>query len=159
VQLAWGAATDNGRVVSYRVRRAGRQIASAGGHAYVDKSPKPGSGSTVTYSVVAVDAAGNAGPAGKARPVRAALLRKLAISRLRIAGVALGPQALVTVKGSVSDVTAVCRVRVGRGAWRRCRPNAGGQFNATVRADGSKLVSISLRDQLGRVKQASLRIP
>ena len=32
----------------------------------------------VTYSVVAVDLAGNAGPPGKARPVRAALLRKLA---------------------------------------------------------------------------------
>ena len=46
VQLAWGAATDNGRVTSYRIRRAGRQIATATGHAYVDKSPKPGSGST-----------------------------------------------------------------------------------------------------------------
>ena len=159
VQLAWGAATDNGRVVSYRIRRAGRQIATATGRAYVDKSPKPGSGSTVTYSVVAVDAAGNAGPAGKARPVRAALLRKLAVSRLGIAGVALGPQALVTVNGTVSDVRAVCRVRVGRGAWRRCRPNAAGHFSATVRADGSKLVSISLRDQIGRVKQATLRIP
>ena len=158
VQLAWGAASDNGRVTSYRIRRAGRQIATATGHGYVDKAAKPGSGSTVTYSVVAVDAAGNAGPAGKARPVRAALLRKLAVSRLRIAGVALGPQALVTVNGTVSDARAVCRVRVGRGAWRRCRPNASGHFTATVRADGSKLVSISLRDQIGRVKQATLRI-
>jgi len=159
VQLAWAAATDNGRVVSYRIRRAGRQIATATGRAFVDKSPKPGSGSSVTYSVVAVDAAGNAGPAGKAIPVRAALLRKLAVSRLRIAGVALGPQALVTVKGTVSDVRAICRVRVGRGAWRRCRPNAAGHFSATVGIDASKLVSISLRDQLGRVKQATLRIP
>jgi chitodextrinase len=158
VQLAWGAATDNGRVASYRIRRAGRQIATATGRTFLDKSPKPGSGSTVTYSVVAVDAAGNAGPAGKARPVRAALLRKLVISRLRIAGVALGPQALVTVTGTVSDVTAVCSVRVGRGAWGRCRPNAAGRFSATVRADGSNLVSISLRDQLGRVKLATLRI-
>ena len=105
VQLAWGAATDNGRVTSYRIRRAGRQIAIATGRTYVDKSPKPGSGSSVTYSVVAVDAAGNAGPAGKARPVRAALLRRLAISRLRIAGVALGAQALVTVNGTVSDAS------------------------------------------------------
>ena len=72
---------------------------------------------------------------------------------------ALGPQALVTVNGTVSDARAVCRVRVGRGAWRRCRPNAAGHFSATVRADGSKLVSISLRDQIGRVKQATLRIP
>jgi len=80
------------------------------------------------------------------------------ISRLRIAGVALGPQALVTVTGTVSDVTAVCSVRVGRGAWGRCRPNAAGRFSATVRADGSNLVSISLRDQLGRVKLATLRI-
>ena len=113
----------------------------------------------MTYSVVAVDVAGNAGPAGKARPVRAALLRKLAVSRLRIAGVALGAQALVTVNGTVSDATAVCRVRAGRGAWRRCRPNAGGHFSATLRVDASKLVSISLRDQLGRVKLATLRIP
>jgi hypothetical protein len=158
VQLAWSAATDNGRVAAYRIRRAGRQIATAAGRTYVDKAPKPGSGSSVTYSVVAVDAAGNAGPAGKAKPVRAALLRKLAVSNLRIAGVALGPQALVTVKGTVSDVRAVCRVRVGRGAWSRCRPNAGGHFSATVRTVGSQPLSISLRDQLGRVKLVSLRI-
>jgi hypothetical protein len=158
VELEWGAAPDNGRVAAYRIRRAGRQIATAAGRTYVDRAPKPGSGSSVTYSVVAVDAAGNAGPAEKARPVRAALLRKLAVSNLRIAGVALGPQALVTVKGTVSDARAVCRVRVGRGAWRRCRPNAGGHFSATLRTVGSQPVSISLRDQLGRVKQVSLPV-
>ena len=77
MQLAWGAATDNGRVAPTGSGAHGRQIATGTGRAYVDKSPKPGSGSTVTYSVVAVDLAGNAGPPGKARPVRAALLRKL----------------------------------------------------------------------------------
>jgi hypothetical protein len=38
--------------------------------------------------------------------VRAALLRKLAVLRLGIASLALGPQELVTVSGTVSDVRA-----------------------------------------------------
>ena len=113
VQLAWGAASDNGRVAGYRVRRAGRLIATVSGRSYVDKSPKPGSGSTVTYSVVAVDLAGNAGPAGKARPLRAALLRKLAVANLRIASVTVGAHPLVRVKGTISDARAICRVRIG----------------------------------------------
>ena len=82
VHLAWAAATDNGKVASYRVLRAGKRIASGDSLAFVDKNAKPGSGSTVLYSVVAVDLAGNVGAAGKAKPLRAALLRKLGVADL-----------------------------------------------------------------------------
>jgi hypothetical protein len=158
VHLAWGSATDDGRVAGYRVRRAGRLIASGSARTYVDKSPKPGSGSTVTYSVVAFDLAGNVGPAGNARPLRAALLRKLTVSNLRIASLTLGARALVRVKGTLSDAKAVCRLRVGHGAWSACKARAGGSFDVSLRAHGAGAVTLSLRDALGRVKLQMLRV-
>lgn len=159
VHLAWGSATDDGRVAGYRVRRAGRLISSGSARTYVDKSPKPGSGSTVTYSVVAFDLAGNVGPAGNARPLRAALLRKLTVSNLRIASLTLGARALVRVKGTLSDGKAVCRLRVGHGAWSACKARAGGSFDVSLRTHGAEAVTISLRDALGRVKLQKLRVP
>ena len=71
----------------------------------------------------------------------------------------LGAHPLVRVKGTLSDARAACRVRVGRGAWLRCRPDADGRFSANVGIDGSKPVSISLRDPLGRTKLLTLPIP
>jgi chitodextrinase len=159
VQLAWGAATDNGRIAAYRIRRAGRLIATAAGRSYVDKSPRPGSGSSVTYSVVALDLAGNVGPAGKARPLRAALLRKLTVSNFRIASLTLGEHPLVRVEGTISDAHAVCRIRIGRGAWRGCRATAGGAFSVSLSASGSQPVTLSLRDQLGRTRLQTLSVP
>jgi hypothetical protein len=159
VHLSWGSATDDGRVAGYRVRRAGRLISSGPARTYVDRSPKPGSGSTVSYSVVAFDLAGNVGPAGNARPLRAALLRKLAVSNLRVASLTLGARALVRVKGTLSDAKAVCRLRVGHGAWSACKARAGGSFDVSLRTHGAEAVTISLRDALGRVKLQKLRVP
>ena len=65
-----------------RAAATARAIAQAKRAPYVDKKPKPGNGSTVTYSVVAVDLAGNLSPPGQAKPLRAALLRKLGASRV-----------------------------------------------------------------------------
>jgi hypothetical protein len=158
VQVAWGAATDNGRIAAYRVRRAGRLIATVTGHSFVDKSAKPGRGSSVSYSVVAIDLAGNAGPPGNARPVRAALLRRLAVANLRIASLTLGAHPLVRVKGTISDARAICRVRIGRGAWQRCRARASGAFSVSLAANGSQPVTLSLRDQLGRTTLATLSV-
>ena len=158
VQLAWSAASDNGRIAAYRVRRAGRLIATVPGHSYVDKSPKPGRGSSVTYSLVAVDLAGNAGPAVKARPLRSALLRKLAVANLRIASLTIGAHPLVRVKGTISDARAHCRVRVGRGAWRVCRARPNGAFSVTLAPNGTQPVTLSLRDQLGRTLHQTLDV-
>jgi hypothetical protein len=159
VHIAWRAAVDNGRIAGYRIRRAGRLIASSTTHSYVDKAARPGSGSTVTYSVVAFDLAGNLGAPGKAKPLRAALLRKLAVSNLRIASLTLGANPLVLIKGTVSDSKALCRARIGTGAWRFCRPQANGAFALSLRAQGSEPVTLSLRDALGRVKLQTLPVP
>jgi hypothetical protein len=159
VQLVWGAAIDNGRIAAYRIRRAGRLIATVTGHSYVDKSPRPGRGSSVTYSVVALDLAGNAGPAGKARPLRAALLRTLTVANFRIASLTLGAHPLVRVKGTISDARAACRVRVGRGAWQGCRAKANGAFSVSLSLNGSQPVTLLLRDQLGRTKLQTLSAP
>jgi hypothetical protein len=63
VALTWDAATDNVGVDSYEIRRDGSKIAEVAGHelAYADGNVQPST--TYTYSVVAVDAAGNKSPA------------------------------------------------------------------------------------------------
>ena len=62
VNLSWGAATDNVGVVAYRVYRGGTQVRQVTGLTYRDS---PGRG-TFTYTVRALDAAGNLGPASNA---------------------------------------------------------------------------------------------
>jgi chitodextrinase len=159
VHVSWAAATDNGKVASYRVLRAGQRIASGDGLAFVDKAARPGSGSTVVYSVAAVDLAGNVGRAGKARPLRAALLRKLAASALKLRRVTVGQRELVRVKGKVSDARAHCRLRIGGGAWHGCKAKASGAFAVNLPPRGTTPVMLSLRDSLGRVKLQTLRVP
>jgi hypothetical protein len=66
VTLSWGAATDNVRVVGYRVLRNGVQVAQVSGQSFRDT---PASG-TYSYTVTAVDAAGNVGPPSNAVGVR-----------------------------------------------------------------------------------------
>jgi hypothetical protein len=155
VHLAWTAASDNGAVSYYRVLRGGKAIATGKALTYVDKAPKPGNGSTVTYSVVAIDLAGNVGPPGKAKPLRAALLRKLAASGLVVTRTTAG----VRVKGKVSDAQARCRLRIGAGgAWHACKAKASGAFAVTLAARGTTPVTLSLRNSLGRVKTQTLRV-
>jgi hypothetical protein len=156
VLVSWSAARDNGRVAGYRVRRAGRLIGTTSARTYMDKAPKPGRGATVAYSVVAFDLSGNVGAAGKARPVRAALLRKLTVSNLRVAGLALGVHTQVLVEGTISDAQAVCRVRIGTGAWQSCRTKPNGAFSVSLRTQGSQPLEVSLRDALGRVRLQTL---
>jgi hypothetical protein len=159
VHLTWAAATDNGRVASYRVLRAGKRIASGNSRSFVDKNAKPGSGSTVLYSVVAVDLAGNVGLAGKAKPLRAALLRKLGVSALKVTQITVGHKLLVRVKGKLSDTKARCRLRIGKGAWHVCKPKPTGAIVVNLLARGTTPVTLSLRDSLGRSKLQLLRVP
>ena len=113
----------------------------------------------MVYSVVAVDLAGNVGPAGKAKPLRAALLRKLAASGLKLAEITVGQRTLVRVKGRVSDAKARCRLRIGKGAWHGCKAKASGAFAVTLPPKGTTPVTLSLRDSLGRSKLQTLRVP
>jgi chitodextrinase len=63
VTLNWGAATDNTAVTGYRVTRNGTRLsATVSGLTYTDTGLSPST--AYTYSVQAVDAAGNVGPAG-----------------------------------------------------------------------------------------------
>ena len=66
VDLGWGAAIDNVGVVAYRVLRGGALMAQVSGTSFRDS---PGRG-TFTYTVVAVDGAGNVGAASNSVTVR-----------------------------------------------------------------------------------------
>ena len=111
---------------------------------------RPGSGRHVTYSVVAIDLAGNAGPAGRAPPLRSALLRRLAASALRVTHVR-ARRATLRVRGKLSDASARCRLRVGSG--RVARLQGQGRRGLQRHAAGARRgpVTLSLRDSLGRV--------
>jgi hypothetical protein len=157
VRISWAAATDNIGVVAYRVLRDGTLLARQVGTSYVDTTPRSGPGATLTYSVVAVDVAGNTGPPGIARPLRSVLLRPLGASRLKVAHARGG--ALVRVTGVLSDARAVCRFRLGRGAWHACTVASGGAFRVTARGKHARKATLRLRDELGRVRQLALRVP
>jgi hypothetical protein len=154
VHVAWGAATDNRGVTSYRILRNGTGVGQVAATSFVDKTPRPGNGATVTYSVVAFDLVGNAGPPGAARPLRAALLRKLGVSHVKVVRV----KRTVRVKGTLSDAKATCRLHIGKGAWRPCKAKASGAFSVVLPAGGTKPVTLSLRDSLGRRKLLTLRV-
>jgi M6 family metalloprotease-like protein len=159
VHLAWRAATDNSGVAGYHVLRSGSEIITTSGNAYVDTAPKPGSGPTVTYSVIAFDLAGNASFPADARPLRAALLRKLGASHLKVRRVKAGTRTRLRVTGTISDVQARCRLRIGgAGLWYPCRARADGTFGVSVPARGTAPVTLSLRDARGRVKLQTLRV-
>ena len=59
--LAWSAATDDTGVTGYRITRNGNQVATTAKLSWTNMVLKPAT--TYTYTVTAVDAAGNAGPA------------------------------------------------------------------------------------------------
>jgi hypothetical protein len=158
VQLSWTAAVDNGRIATYRVRRNGIAIAAGNALKFSDLAPKPGSGSTVTYSVFARDLAGNAGPVTKARPLRSALLRKLQATGMKVERVTAGARVLLRVSGKVSDSKARCRLRVGAGTWHSCKAEASGAFSVNLPPKGRTPVKLSLRDARGRVKLLTLRV-
>jgi hypothetical protein len=111
----------------------------------------------VTYSVIAFDAVGNASPPGAAHALRAALLRKLGASHLTLSR--LKARRLLRVRGTLSDVKAGCRVRLGHSAWHPCKVATGGAFSASLRSTGAKLVTLALRDEIGRVRLQTLRVP
>jgi hypothetical protein len=113
----------------------------------------------VTYSVIAVDLAGNASFPADAKPLRAALLRKLGASQLKVSRVQAGKRIRLRVRGTVSDAQARCRLRVGSaGPWHACGAKANGDFNVSLPARGTTPVTLSLRDALGRVKLQTLRV-
>ena len=69
-----------------------------------------------------------------------------------------GKRKLVRVKGTVSDVEARCRLRIGKANWRTCKAKANGAFSVDLPARGTTPVTLSLRDSLGRVKLQTLRV-
>ena len=158
VLLTWGGSSGTFGISGYRVLRNGVVIATTSSTAYVDRTPKPGPEPQVTYSVVAVDVAGTASLPGSAPPLRAALLRALGVSHLKVMRAKRGKRKLVRVKGTVSDAEAVCRVRIAGGPWHPCKAKPTGAFAVSLRDKGKKPVTLSLRDELGRVKLQTLRV-
>jgi chitodextrinase len=60
ITLNWSGTTDNVGVTGYRVFRDGAQLAEVSGTSYVDTTVSPNT--TYSYTVVALDAAGNVSP-------------------------------------------------------------------------------------------------
>lgn len=65
--LTWSASTDNVGVTGYRVFRNGAQVATVTGRTFTDTGLT--AGTTYSYTVGAIDAAGNASPLSGARSV------------------------------------------------------------------------------------------
>lgn len=63
VTLSWTAAADDVATIQYRVLRNGTQIATPSGTVFKDRSVAPGT--TYTYTIEAVDGAGNVSPPAK----------------------------------------------------------------------------------------------
>ena len=107
--------------------------------------------------MIAFDAVGQRGPGRR----RQAAARGAAAQARRVASEGLAGKArgLVRVTGTVSDVKAVCRLRLGHSAWHACKVKATGAFRADLRRKGARWVTLSLRDELGRVRQQTLRVP
>jgi chitodextrinase len=64
VSLSWGASTDNVGVTGYQVRRAGSVVATVGGTSATVSGLSPAT--AYSFTVTAVDAAGNPSPASNA---------------------------------------------------------------------------------------------
>ena len=65
---------------------------------------------------------------------------------------------LVQVTGTLSDAKAICRLRLGRGAWHRCKVKPSSAFAVSARGKRVKQATLSLRDELGRVRLQTLRV-
>jgi hypothetical protein len=66
INLAWSAATDNVGVASYRISRDGAVVATVSPSSRFFADGGRSGGATYGYTVVAIDAAGNAGPPASA---------------------------------------------------------------------------------------------
>jgi len=77
VRLSWTASLDNVRVVSYDIRRNGLPLGSSTSTGYLDSTAPPNS--TNTYSVAAVDGAGNVSSASNSATVMTPAASKLAL--------------------------------------------------------------------------------
>ncbi len=148
VDVGWGAATDDGTVVSYRVLRNGVQIANPAGLTYHDT---PGNG-VFTYSVSAVDDGGLVGPIAVASPVSIGdVTPPTAPSGL---AAVVSPGAVTLNWNAATDAVGVTQYRVFRGGiqiaaqtlttYRDTGAAAGLQHTYTVRAvDAAGNVSVA----------------
>jgi chitodextrinase len=119
VALAWSAATDNVGVVAYRLKRNGIRLSDLGPSAVGLTDAGLTSGATYTYTLAAVDAAGNVGQAASVEvrvgsadvtPPTAPLdLRAVALSKRRIS---------LTWAASTDDRPGSLRYKVFRGRKR-----------------------------------------
>jgi chitodextrinase len=144
VALSWGAASDNVAVTKYIISRDGAVIASLGGTATLHSDSGLSSGRSYAYSVVAVDAAGNAGPAANATATLTSADVIPPSKPLGLAGVPLGRRRVsLTWQASTDDRQGTLRYQVFRGRRKIAtvtdtsyvdRPARVGRYKYRVRA-------------------------
>ena len=104
IVLAWSAATDDTGVTGYRIARNGNQVATTANLSWTNMVLKPAT--TYTYTVTAVDAAGNTGPAVEvSATTKADKVRPGKPPRSRI--VAVGSRQTKLTWGAATDNVAV----------------------------------------------------
>jgi hypothetical protein len=152
VDLDWGGAIDNIGVIGYRVSRDGAQVAALDASARTYRETGLVSGRTYTYTLTAVDAAGNAG-AGATAQVTLPLVDSISPSvPLDLRAVALsGRRVSLSWAPSTDNNAGVISYRVFRGRTRIAtvtalsyvdRPSASGWYKYRVKAiDGAGNVS------------------
>ena len=158
MHLGWTAATDNGRVASYRVLRAGQRIASGHSLTYVDKNARPGAAPRCSMR-----SSRSISPATRGRGQGQAAARGAA-AQARCRG-HQGQARHARESGSSCASRARSRtprpavaLRIGKGAWHACKAKPDGSVAVDLPARGTTPVTLSLRDSLGRTKLQTLRV-
>ena len=104
IVLAWSAASDDTAVTGYRIARNGNEVATTANLTWTNIVLKPAT--TYTYTVTAVDAAGNAGPAVEvAATTKADKIRPSKPPRSRF--MAVGSRQAKLTWGTATDNVAV----------------------------------------------------
>jgi chitodextrinase len=168
VTLSWSAATDNVGVAGYLVSRDGHQVGAPSGTSYVDKSVPAG---THTWTVVAVDAAGNQSAPRSTDPIatngapaatKASVLKVVAskgVKAVRIGG-KTGSRLVLSFKLVQRFDPAVLRLQVlsGKAKLRISLPSGTGRTTPGKRLAERAAKKGMLLIPIGNMKPQTLRI-
>ena len=121
INLAWTVSTDNVGVTGYRVFRNGTQIATTTAASYNNTGLTPGT--TYSYSITAIDAAGNLSLPSATVSATTTSIADLSLPTVSITGPASATTLtdIVTITADATDNVGVAGVQFDRLSHRRSR--------------------------------------
>jgi chitodextrinase len=156
VQLTWGAAGDDVGVAAYQVWRDGTLIGQTTGLTYQDPAVSPAT--TYGYSVAAVDAAGNTGPAVTVRVTTPAADHPPTAPSAVSARLLTAAKVSVTWSAAIDD-HGVAAYRVMRDGTVAGTVSQGLTFTDTSAPSGSHSYSVLAVDTAGQLSPPSSPSP